>query len=482
MTTSPKPTRRTGTRAGTSADTSADTSAKHARDLELEFAWFAQVVDTRFKRYFGPPAVVPADAPVASPGPAPDDALSIPPPTLSANSSPCARLLRRHRATPTERLALVLALLPHCKPQLLDIFHTRNQTFERQFTEFGGKRDAAGDFVPTGQTLAFLVAGAALAPRLLLHALFEREHWFATERLLQLGPTEPGEPQFKGALQLSDEGLALLTTGRVPRPKLGLDFPARALETALQWSDLVLHPGTLAQVQDILVWIRHGATLMDDWGMARKLRPGHRALFYGPPGTGKTMTAALLGQATGRAVYQVDLSLVVSKYIGETEKNLARVFDQAQHKGWILFFDEADALFGKRSETKDAHDRYANQEVSYLLQRIETFDGIAILASNQRDNIDAAFARRFESIIYFPMPRAQERLTLWRQSLPSQVQLADDINLPDIAERFALCGGAILNAVRHACLGALDGGNQRITLAALEQAIAREHDKEGREA
>ena len=119
------------------------------------------------------------------------------------------------------------------------------------------------------------------------------------------------------------------------------------------------------------------------------------------------MTACLLGKSTGRDVYKVDLSLVVSKYIGETEKNLARVFDQAQHKGWILFFDEADALFGKRSETKDAHDRYANQEVSFLLQRIETFDGIAILASNLRDNIDEAFARRFESIIYFPMPRAR---------------------------------------------------------------------------
>ena len=135
------------------------------------------------------------------------------------------------------------------------------------------------------------------------------------------------------------------------------------------------------------------------------------------------MTACLLGKSTGREVYKVDLSLVVSKYIGETEKNLARVFDQAQHKGWILFFDEADALFGKRSETKDAHDRYANQEVSFLLQRIETFDGIAILASNQRENIDEAFARRFESIIYFPMPRPEERLRLWRQGFSPQARL-----------------------------------------------------------
>ena len=459
-----------------------DTSAKNAADLELEFAWFAQVVDARFKRYFSPPAAdIAMDA---------QDPLSIAAPNLSGARSNFAKLLRRRRATPTERLALVLALLPHCRPQLLDIFHTRNQTFDRQFTEFGGQRDAAGDFMPTGQTLAFLVAGTALTPRFALQALFEREHWFATERLLQLSPPEPGQVQPSGAragllarvLAISDEGLALCTTGRAPRPNLGLDFPARPLTTALQWSDLVLHPGTAAQVQDILVWIHHGTTLMDGWGMRPKLRPGHRALFYGPPGTGKTMTAALLGKATGREVYQIDLSLVVSKYIGETEKNLSKVFDQAQHKQWILFFDEADALFGKRSETKDAHDRYANQEVSYLLQRIETFDGIAILASNQRDNIDAAFARRFEAIIYFPVPGAEQRLQLWRQSLPAQARLAADVDLNDIAQRFDLCGGAILNAVRQVCLGALDDGSHCITRDALLRAIARELDKEGREA
>ena len=195
----------------------------------------------------------------------------------------------------------------------------------------------------------------------------------------------------------------------------------------------MLHPGTRRQIEEIETWLQHGETLMDDWGMAAKLRPGYRSLFYGPPGTGKTMTACLLGKSTGRDVYRVDLSLVVSKYIGETEKNLARVFDQAQHKGWILFFDEADALFGKRTETKDAHDRYANQEVSFLLQRIETFDGIAILASNQRENLDDAFTRRFESIIYFPMPRPEERLRLWQQGFSPKAKLDENLDLERIA-------------------------------------------------
>ncbi|EXI69464.1 MAG: ATP-dependent zinc metalloprotease FtsH 3 [Candidatus Accumulibacter sp. SK-11] len=214
--------------------------------------------------------------------------------------------------------------------------------------------------------------------------------------------------------------------------------------------------------------------------MGPKLRPGYRALFYGPPGTGKTMTACLLGKSTGREVYKVDLALVVSKYIGETEKNLARVFDQAQHKGWILFFDEADALFGKRTETRDAHDRYANQEVSFLLQRIETFDGIAILASNQKDNIDQAFARRFESIIYFPMPRQEERLRLWRQGFSPKARIDEGVDLDKIAAQYELCGGAIMNVVRYASLQALESGDSVITLETLQRGIRREHVKEGK--
>ena len=131
--------------------------------------------------------------------------------------------------------------------------------------------------------------------------------------------------------------------------------------------------------------------------MRKRVKPGYRALFHGPPGTGKTLTATLLGKHTGRPVFRIDLSRVVSKYIGETEKNLSRLFDKAEHKDWILFFDEADALFGKRTEIRDAHDKYANQEVAYLLQRIESYAGLVILATNQRGNIDEAFLRRFQA-------------------------------------------------------------------------------------
>jgi SpoVK/Ycf46/Vps4 family AAA+-type ATPase len=192
------------------------------------------------------------------------------------------------------------------------------------------------------------------------------------------------------------------------------------------------------------------------------------------------MTASLLGKSAGREVYKVDLSLVISKYIGETEKNLAKVFDQAQHKGWILFFDEADALFGKRSETKDAHDRYANQEVSFLLQRIEVFDGIAILASNRRENLDEAFTRRFESVIYFPLPRPEERLRLWRQGFSPKAELARQVDLERIANDHELSGGAIMNVIRYASVQALERGSTVIQLDEVVEGIRKEYAKDGK--
>ena len=500
-----------GAAAGPAAETVASPDlVANARDLALDLAWLAALIDARLQHHFGA-----AGAPTAPTAPIPPIACTAPivpstteapadteasttadtaaaptagtacvlplPPDLAASDSAYASMLRHYRVSLAERAVLVLALVPHLRPRLLDVFFTRNQTFDKLFTEFGGQRDPHTEaFWPTGETLVFLLAGDDLAARLILAGLFDRDHWLARHDVLRLGAAEADLPLLQRTLQLAPDPLGLLTRGHAPRPAMSAAFPAQHLQTGLGWDDLVLHPGTLAQVREIESWLRHGDTLLGDWGMAAKLRPGWRALFYGPPGTGKTMTATLLGKATGREIYKVDLSLVVSKYIGETEKNLSRVFDAAQHKGWLLFFDEADALFGKRSETRDAHDRYANQEVSYLLQRIETFDGVAILASNQKDNIDPAFARRFESVIYFPVPRPEERLRLWQQGFPRAVRLDPSVDLGQIAARFELGGGAIMNVVRHACLAALEDGSHAIGVETLQRGIRRELAKEGR--
>ncbi|HSI41930.1 MAG TPA: ATP-binding protein [Xanthobacteraceae bacterium] len=435
--------------------------AATARDLDAELDWFARLRDARFQRYFEL-----AGLPELEPLPAPPD----------LGGSSYARYLAHLGIDAEERLALVLALVPHLRPRLFDVFHIRNTTFDRRFTEFGGVRGPEDGFHPTGETLAFLLGGENLEARLRVAALLGPQRTLAKRNVL----TPAADDAMKAPLRLAAEALDAILWGETRGPEFGAAFPAQRLETELDWDDLVLHPGIRAQIGEIAAWIAHGPTLMDDWGMRRLLRPGYRSLFHGPPGTGKTMTATLIGKATGRPVYRIDLALMVSKYIGETEKNLARVFDGAQSRDWILFFDEADALFGRRGETRDAHDRYANQEVAFLLQRIETFDGIAILASNLRDNIDPAFARRFESIVHFPMPRTEERAQLWRRGLPRQARLAGDVDLDDIARAHALSGGAIMNAVRFAALAALTEGGRPITRAHLLHAIRREYGKEGR--
>ena len=192
------------------------------------------------------------------------------------------------------------------------------------------------------------------------------------------------------------------------------------------------------------------------------------------------MTACLLGKFTGRDVFRIDLSMVVSKYIGETEKNLSKLFDKASHKDWILFFDEADSIFGKRTNVRDAHDKYANQEVSYLLQRIEAHEGLVILASNMKTNIDTSFTRRFNSIIEFENPETAERLQLWKNYLPSKIKLDNKIALKEIARKYDLTGANIVNVIQFAGLKTLKKKSNTVAAEDLLKGIQKEYLKEGK--
>ena len=215
-----------------------------------------------------------------------------------------------------------------------------------------------------------------------------------------------------------------------------------------------------------------------DWGNARAWNEGGlSALFAGAPGTGKTMCAEALAAELDLPLYRIDLSQVVDKYIGETEKNLKRLFDAADAADLILFFDEADALFGKRTEVKDAHDRYANLEVSYLLERMERFKGLALLATNRKKDLDEAFLRRLRFVVEFPLPDAQERARIWRSVVPPQVD-ASALDLDFLAQRFALSGGHIRAIVFHACLQAAgEGAAIALDMPAVIRAVKREFDK-----
>ena len=256
---------------------------------------------------------------------------------------------------------------------------------------------------------------------------------------------------------------------------------ARRIIPHYGWNDIVLPPDRIGQLQEICNIVKHRAMVFEDWGFDRKLSLGKglSVLFAGTSGTGKTMAAEVIANELGLDLYKIDLSTVVSKFIGETEKNLARIFAEAETSNAILFFDEADALFGKRSEIKDSHDRYANIEVSYLLQKMDEYEGITILATNLRKNMDEAFARRLVSVILFPFPEEEYRIRIWEGIWPPETPRAGDLNIAFMARQFKLAGGNIKNiALAAAFLAAEDG--QAVGLDHLIWATRRELQKMGK--
>ncbi|HXS36553.1 MAG TPA: ATP-binding protein [Flavipsychrobacter sp.] len=352
-----------------------------------------------------------------------------------------------------EWFAVMVALMPHIYPSLFESVILEHLPNGGDFPEFGGvKATNHRGMLPTGETVQFILGGNDIDKRLQLQQLFREEHFFYRNGILWLEPVKEGEPIMSGRIVLAQEWVEKLLFGKESAPRFGLDFPAKQIVTSMEWEDVVLHPRTLHQIKDISIWLEHHHKLSLDDNLKKKVKPGYRVLFYGPSGTGKTLTAALLGKEFKKDVYRIDLSQIVSKYIGETEKNLEGVFKKAETKDWVLFFDEADALFGKRTNVQSAHDKYANQEVSYLLQRVEDYPGLLILASNFKNNLDDAFLRRFHAVVHFPMPNAFERATLWQKSLPSNLQYHTSINLKELAEQFELTGASILNAVQYATL------------------------------
>jgi len=252
-------------------------------------------------------------------------------------------------------------------------------------------------------------------------------------------------------------------------------------ESRYDWDDIILPKDQKEQLMEICSQVKYRGTVYNDWGFGRKLTRGKglNVLFSGPSGTGKTMAAEIMGNELGIDLYKIDLSVIVSKYIGETEKNLDRIFREGTTANAIIFFDEADSLFGKRSEVRDAHDRYANIEISYLLQKIEDYDGVIILATNLRKNMDDAFARRMHFAIEFPVPDEPDRYRIWRSMFPAEAPLGQDLDIDFLARQFQVTGGNIRNiALASAFLAAQDGGV--ITMSDIIRATRREYQKMGK--
>lgn len=381
--------------------------------------------------------------------------------------------------THEEWLVVVLALIPHMQPNFFESIIAGYLPNGGDFPEFGGVKGIHHrGLLPTGETAQFVIAGNDPEGRIAVQRLFEEDHFFYRNDVLYLETVREGEPFMSGRIILMPEWVNLLLTGKEHKPKFSTDFPAKLTTTKMTWQDLVLHPYTADQIDDIKRWIKYHHLLEADENLSKKITAGYRVLFYGPSGTGKTLTATLLGKEFGKDVYRIDLSQIVSKYIGETEKNLNKIFDRAQHKDWILFFDEADALFGKRTSVQSSHDKYANQEVSFLLQRIEEFGGLMILASNFKSNIDDAFLRRFHSVVHFPVPNAQERLKLWTQSLPHSIAHNGTLELKQLADSYEITGASIVNAVQYASLKALSRDDKMLCHHDLLNGIRKELSKE----
>ncbi len=430
--------------------------------LNGELAWLKNVISFRFSEYFKHPEQIPFPE-------APD---------LQNDESYYATAIRQLEITDTSRLLILIALAPHLRPAIFDMFFTKNEQFDRVFAEFGGlKGEKHSGFVPTGETAAFIIAGDDLDRRFELQRCFDESHVLYRENILSLGFTNVYEPMWGGELIISQEFLTYLTLNEPYNPRYSPNFPAHHLTTKLEWGDAIFDSSVFTEIEHIRSWILHQTEILKDHNLSKYLKSGYRVLFYGPPGTGKSMTAALLGKSHGLDVYRVDLSSVVSKFIGETEKNLAKLFDIAENKNWILFFDEAEALFSRRVSSQSSNDMFANQQVAYLLQRIEDYNGVVILASNFKDNIDDAFLRRFQSIILFPKPTSEIRHELWKKYF-AQFHTGS-IDFESIAGEYEITGGSILNVLRYCSIVSAQRGDRKIKKGDILKGIKKEFLKEG---
>ena len=383
--------------------------------------------------------------------------------------------------THEESVILLCGLVPHVLPHFFDEIIKEVFPNGGDLPQLGGQRpEGYRGFLPTGETIQFILAQEKVEKRLEIQELFSQNHWFYKSNILSIEEVKSTEPKMSGRLLLSPETVHLLSFGEIIKPKFGINFPAKEVSTLLNWEDLIVNESVHAHINQIKLWIKHHQTLMNEWGLKKKVLPGYRTLFFGPPGTGKTLTATLIGKEFERPVYRIDLSQVVSKYIGETEKNLEKIFNQAENKNWILLFDEADALFSKRTSTKSSNDRYANQEVSYLLQRVESFNGLVILTSNFKNNIDDAFLRRFNSVVKFAKPNLEERQKLWQNSKPDEIEIEDKL-IKQLANHYELTGAQIVSCIMHASLLAIDQDEKHLSKENLLSGVKEELEKEERQ-
>ncbi|MGL4598381.1 MAG: ATP-binding protein [Bacteroidia bacterium] len=395
---------------------------------------------------------------------------------------PYAHVIHELQLSPDERIMLLLAIIRQYDPAWFTKRleeHTEG-TYISHAGIGGYLRGSNLQFAPTIQTVCFLVAGYdrfewhRCMRDLILNSKLINKQYVSLQRF---HVADGMVTDFNLIPDIEPEYVQFLLYGRAPRPDFGFDFPAHITTTSQEWEDLVLPFNTYREVEHIVRWVTHGEAYTNTTeGKSGKSFP---VLFYGPPGTGKSLTAKLIGKKCNVPVFTVDISKVVSKYIGETEKNLGYLFDRLQGKRAVLLFDEADALFGKRTAISDSKDKWANMEMSYLLTRIETFDGLVVLTSNFKDNIDPAMTRRLQVITQFPRPTKEEREKLWRNAGLPNMPLPPDLDIPRVA-KLNVTGANIANICKHSALAAISRGENIMNTHDMSYFINLEFAKENR--
>lgn len=395
--------------------------------------------------------------------PVDDDAgEGLPPLDVFAGVGPFAELVALGGLTAAEAIIVLAAIAPHV-----------DETWAVRFGELTDRHGVVG---LTGEVARTLVARTFVG-RLDATVLLSPEGRLRSKGLVMLDPAD----ELSGTLRPDPSLVEWLLGLPQSTPATSAHFPARPLTTVHTLDDVVLPAAARARVDELAMRIAHRDMVVGDWGFGahHDNAVGLIALFHGPPGTGKTMAAAALAVSAGLPAYVVDLSALVSKYIGDTEKALAKVFDRAARERCVLVFDEADAVFGTRTEVGDAHDRYANQEVSYLLTRVEQHPGVVVLTSNLLGNIDSAFQRRIHVMVEFPEPGQAERERLWASVAPPGLPVAPEVDIRDLARRYPLTGAQIRDATLDAAYLAASNGRV-VTTDHFVAGIRRQFEKAGR--
>lgn len=395
--------------------------------------------------------------------------VALPPaPKLPDENHLYIEFIRHHQLTDEERLILLLSLLPHIKPASFSCFLEEGDTKKSGLITSSTK----AQLLPTAETALFLLSGDDLSKRLLIAEMFDANHVFFKKGVLDILSKNDSGSQYDGELKMNQDYVESFLYDKVRRPRYSSDFPAHLLETKLTWEDLVLNPSTDEKLEELKDALLYKDQLSEEWGLGAHLKPGYRAIFYGPSGTGKSLTATLLGKMLDRDVYRVDLSAIISKYIGETEENLRKLLSKSEDKGYILFFDEGDALFGSRSDdVQNSNDQHQNQLIAYLLQAIENFNGIIILATNMKHNMDSAFSRRFQSSIFFGPPKPEQGLELWTRLWPQQLKKEPSLDFKLLASSKPFTAATIVQIVHNLALQAIRKKKYSVGMADIKRIV-----------